>query len=326
MFGKSAQKRIIRDIDKIVSLKEDLDALSWGRVHEIGRALSSKTDQAEQEALGTELMKIAQANMSMYSRMGVMPLTEQALERVVEHVAEDSSQASLKTTSQLTTETSNATQAKEQAADVLDDARNNADIKASSAAEPSLVEEEIVLPSGMTVMEGGLVEAALEHPEQVQEPLCTDTAEPLDQKTAEEFGFALDEVEDFFGTGAPVFEFPASPVGGKVRIELTPVSEVNHAQEKTELADCGNESQAVETAHAATHVPETVQSTQPVAPLTQTNVPTEASKPIEKASAAPLRRDNFARFHHLYESRDGALCVFQDEMGHLVSVKASRLV
>lgn len=71
MFGKSAQKRIIRDIDKIVSLKEDLDALSWGRVHEIGRALSSGVDAKEQDALGAELMKIAQANMSMYSLWGV---------------------------------------------------------------------------------------------------------------------------------------------------------------------------------------------------------------------------------------------------------------
>ena len=32
-----------------------------------------------------------------------------------------------------------------------------------------------------------------------------------------------------------------------------------------------------------------------------------------------------ARFTHLYESRDGALCLFEDEHGHLQAVDSSRL-
>ena len=32
-----------------------------------------------------------------------------------------------------------------------------------------------------------------------------------------------------------------------------------------------------------------------------------------------------ARFSHLYESRDGALCLFEDEFGHLHAVDSSRL-
>lgn len=42
----------------------------------------------------------------------------------------------------------------------------------------------------------------------------------------------------------------------------------------------------------------------------------------EKKSA---RKKQLARFSHLYESRDKKLCVFEDEHGHLTSVRASRL-
>ena len=42
LFGNTPEKRIAREADKVASLKEDLDALSWGRVLDIGRELQSK--------------------------------------------------------------------------------------------------------------------------------------------------------------------------------------------------------------------------------------------------------------------------------------------
>jgi len=39
----------------------------------------------------------------------------------------------------------------------------------------------------------------------------------------------------------------------------------------------------------------------------------------------PPRQRRFARFRNLYESRDGGLCVFEDEHGHLVAVDSSKL-
>ncbi|MEG1435601.1 hypothetical protein [Gordonibacter sp.] len=38
-----------------------------------------------------------------------------------------------------------------------------------------------------------------------------------------------------------------------------------------------------------------------------------------------LKKRSFSRFRSLYESRDGALCVFEDEQGHLVAVDSSKL-
>ena len=43
--------------------------------------------------------------------------------------------------------------------------------------------------------------------------------------------------------------------------------------------------------------------------------PESVAAPKEK----PPRQRRFARFRNLYESRDGGLCVFEDEHGHLVA-------
>lgn len=45
-----------------------------------------------------------------------------------------------------------------------------------------------------------------------------------------------------------------------------------------------------------------------------------------KCSKYTSRRNEFARFRRLYESRDGGLCLFEDEQGRLTAVDASRLV
>lgn len=44
-----------------------------------------------------------------------------------------------------------------------------------------------------------------------------------------------------------------------------------------------------------------------------------------RAKRKAARKQQVARFSHLYESRDRKLCVFEDEHGHLTSVRASRL-
>lgn len=45
----------------------------------------------------------------------------------------------------------------------------------------------------------------------------------------------------------------------------------------------------------------------------------------EHASPAPAKQ-KFATFRSLYSSRDGALCLYEDEQGHIVAVDASKLV
>ena len=73
MFSTSTAKRVAREAEKIVSLKEDMDAVSWTRVLEIGNQLQEGVDEAERVSLARELVSIAQSNRSLYTRLGLDP-------------------------------------------------------------------------------------------------------------------------------------------------------------------------------------------------------------------------------------------------------------
>ena len=73
MFSTSTAKRVAREAEKIVSLKEDMDAVSWTRVLEIGNQLQEGVEEAERIALARELVSIAQTNRSLYTRLGIDP-------------------------------------------------------------------------------------------------------------------------------------------------------------------------------------------------------------------------------------------------------------
>ena len=67
---KSIQSQVKREADKIATRKENLDALSWNRVEEIGQILQDCDDTATLEALGKELVAISQANTSLARKLG----------------------------------------------------------------------------------------------------------------------------------------------------------------------------------------------------------------------------------------------------------------
>ena len=74
MLGKkTAEMRVVREADKIVSMKENVDALSWGRVLEIGKQLPAVETDEERNELSRELIAIAQANVSLSLRLGIDP-------------------------------------------------------------------------------------------------------------------------------------------------------------------------------------------------------------------------------------------------------------
>ena len=50
-----------------------------------------------------------------------------------------------------------------------------------------------------------------------------------------------------------------------------------------------------------------------------------AKQSAQRAERKGVRKHQVAKFTHLYESRDKRLCVFEDEHGHVTSVRASRL-
>lgn len=67
----STEKKVAREADRIVSMKEDVDALSWGRVLEIGKLLRERAVDDEQSECARELVTIAQSNISLANRLGI---------------------------------------------------------------------------------------------------------------------------------------------------------------------------------------------------------------------------------------------------------------
>ena len=241
MFSTSTAKRVAREAEKIVSLKEDMDAVSWTRVLEIGNQLQEGVDEAERVSLACELVSIAQSNRSLYTRLGLDP-------------------------------------------------------------EPS---SSRVMASGIEVMEGGLAEAAIEkrgdrggrRPPIVEAP----SIEPevfVEEPSEADFQVAGVQAEcDLVAKNDPdESDFIEA-------VDPAPVAEPAAQVEATK--------------------PEEPSSTQPQ----QEPRPEPEPKPESVAAPKekPPRQRRFARFRNLYESRDGGLCVFEDEHGHLVAVDSSKL-
>lgn len=405
MFGNGKMKQMIREADKIVSLKQDMDSLSWGRVQEIAKDLQDDPSSDAVEELGRELAVIAQINLSMFSRMGVVPQTMWA--------------------------------------------SNQPAPAAANVAGIVVTDDEskpVVLPSGMEVIEGGLVEAVLENPELATVPLNPVSPTP-GSPVEDELQNALAEESAFLDNPARAFDLdggdadaqqavphPATPqpeaqedglpehddqpaetpqpVEAKPEprevAEPKPMETAEHqaepqpqqpqdsdepqgaapqpefpqaaeqqpagAQPSTRQSDETAEKEppasasdpsarvsgpSIESSDDATAAAgprifpneqteeEGQRDSHPDAPsegagaadgedggATQASVP-EGVEPDGPASCtkedrregdASVPRSQFASFRHIYESRDGGLCVFRDEHGHLVSVRASRLV
>jgi hypothetical protein len=69
---RTTEKAIIRNADRLVSAKENLDALSWSRVEEIAdRLRGGSVGAAECADLARELIAIAQANKSALGKLGL---------------------------------------------------------------------------------------------------------------------------------------------------------------------------------------------------------------------------------------------------------------
>lgn len=238
MFGKSTEKRVAREADKIISLKEDMDAVSWTRVLDIGKLLQEGVDEDERIALAHELMSIAQSNRSLYTRLGIDP-----------------------------------------------------------APAPSRV-----MASGIEVLEGGLAEAAIEERAgQIEERALPSLTAPA----------AIEQ--------EPVADEPSETdfQAAEVQVERELV-----AKNDPDEDDFAEAAQAAASEPAPAVEPETAPTSEVEAEEPEAE---PASEPEPQPASEPAKKCRFACFRNLYESRDGGLCVFEDEHGHLVAVDASKL-
>jgi len=100
-FRKTPEQTIVVEADRIASMKERLDALSWDRVAKIGKILQAGASEEERETLARELVTISQTNTSLLDKLGVTPETlsgvvmPSGIEMLNEDVSQDHGPASL---------------------------------------------------------------------------------------------------------------------------------------------------------------------------------------------------------------------------------------
>lgn len=313
MFGKSTEKRVAREADKIVSLKEDMDAISWTRVLEIGKLLQEGVEEADRVALARELVSIAQSNRSLYTRLGIEPapaparvmasgievleggLAEAAIEERVEQVEKRAlPPVAVPSPAEPEPRADEPSETDFQAAEVQVEcdlvAKNDPDeddfaeaAQAARAGEPA--------------------------PEPVQAPVPA--PEPAPAEPESEPGKPL-TIDELIAAATQLEEAVDELEAAAAEIDEPAASETPAASD--------DPTAPLQPVAAA---PESVPQSEPQ----QTSEPEPAPHPEPQAKPQPklAKKRRFARFRNLYESRDGGLCVFEDEHGHLVAVDSSKL-
>lgn len=304
MFGKSTEKRVAREADKIVSLKEDMDAISWTRVLEIGKLLQEGVEEADRVALARELVSIAQSNRSLYTRLGIEPAPAPArvMASGIEVLEGGLAEAAIE----------------ERVEQVEKRALPPVAVPSPVEPEPRADEpSEIDFQAAEVQVECDLVAK--------NDPDEDDFAEAAHAATAGEPAPAPVQAP----APAPEPE-PDKPL--TIDELIAAATQLEEAVDELEAAAAEIDEPAASEAPATSDDP--TEPLQPVAAAPepapqpqQTPAPESAPQPEPQAKPQPklAKKRRFARFRNLYESRDGGLCVFEDEHGHLVAVDSSKL-
>lgn len=287
MFENAKEKRVMREANRIVSLKEDMDVVSWERVLEIGRLLQEEGGREKCAALGSELVDVARSNLSLFSRFGI-----------------DSSPAAHIMPSGI---------------EVLEGGLAEAALEEQLAAQNESPMDE--------AGEGGSRReiSVPVHPEQLFSK--TRSIESLRSEQSWDELFESSDDEGQRAAFEPESELEPEPVSEAEMFEpeepsamQAPVSE----QEKPAVAAVEQSTEGSARVAVAPQDAAPAESSQASAPKPAPQ-PVSTTQSGQRTEPRRPARERFARFHTLYESRDHSLCVFEDEHGHLVAVDASKL-
>ena len=411
MFGNSAEKRIAREADKVASMKEDLDALSWKRVLEIGRRLQSeKTESIAQ--MGSELVGIAQSNISLAGRLGIgresfegrfMPsgmevleggLVEAALDEHEKSALEEAPEGDFSgddAASSAEAAFAHADSALAELGEVfeVDAAALDAEFEPQEPSDAlvSEIEEDVVSPDPVQLEDAAVMLAEEDAAQRADEnpPIETDAPVPVyadaqDLKDVEQRDCSVEEAAKPVAWPAmPRVERDAEasrdaeateldlPIACEaLKASLTCVSakkagalylavdEVEKAEDSGELEgieesgaplqdavkddsddsddfgggqgpqdDIPAQAADEEAAHASSNSSESEKDSKAEP---ESDGKHSGGKKGKKHRRDGVSKKRFARFRNLYESRDGGLCVFEDENGHLVAVDSTKLM
>ena len=294
----------MREADKIISLKEDMDAISWARVLEIGKILQDGVEEADRVALARELVSIAQSNRTLNVRLGIeaAPSSGRVMASGIEVMEGGLAEAAIEEQ----VESKELSAADEQSAppEPVEPPEPRVSVpvvEAHHAYEPSEIDFQAA---------EGRVECELVAKNDPDEDDFAEAAQAVMSEAAEPEAELVPEPES---------ELEPAP---KPTVSAGPVTLEQLLAATAELEEAVDELAA---ATATLDEPEATDAPEPAAAPDPEPQSAPASAPEPAPAPRPAKKRRFARFRNLYESRDGGLCVFEDEHGHLVAVDSSKL-
>lgn len=313
MFGTTTEKKVAREADRIVSLKEDVDALSWNRVLEIGKQLREQAADDAQIEYARELVAIAQSNISLANRLGIdpAPSSNRIMPSGMEVVEGGFAEAALD-------------KAPQEDAPPAEVATETLKVEFVFDSEPTPeAQSDIVIPIDDEAFARAVASLSDE---------SVPTFEPEEPPVCE-------LVEELHTDAAVPTEKPVEPLGDSINVAEEPTESVEVPVQKPaeepakEPAEKSTEESAKEPDEEPVRADDPIEtSEEPVKESVQECAePIKEPEPIQEEevpqpqSQSQKQKHKFARFRSVYESRDGNLCVYEDDQGHLVAVDASKL-
>lgn len=355
MFGTSTEKKVAREVDRIVSMKEDVDALSWGRVLEIGKLLREPADDGVVAEYARELVTIAQSNLSLAARLGMdaaMP-TGPVLPSGMEVVEGGYAEAALQEAPSTSAPSDVGKRPQRIELPVIELPSIVAAAEVAAPGEPSVpvaspaLDAERLADAASVPATGSLTEPApasvpaVSNIEPVAAPVTpAASAAPVTLPAMPASAPAATPVEPDAApvaeSEAPVVETavaPAEPAGATAIESAGPSCFGADASPASEIpasgpveTNCATSSPTEAFAPIRIEDPEEfARNAEEVGGTEQVDAAASSAYGGDARSSRTLSSERFARFRSLYESQDGSLCVFEDEHGHLVAVDASRL-
>lgn len=329
MFRKSAEQQIMREADRIVSMKEDVDAMSWGRVTEIAKLL--QVDHTEEQRLewARELLSIARTNSWVLDKFGVAAesmagqvipsgieiqqgdryLNEMAAGDLSSAGEQPSAADGAKSDSRVFASTDPLQP--EPGARISSDAACDA-YCACEDAEPKPTADPAASASGGTAPEAIAPEASvidgsfIETKGMLRKKRRAEKRAQREQRDAEAFIIPTARPADDAVFG---FEQIATPALGQ---DATSLDELRGAKPQVQA-----ESASMQAEESASEHPDSID------PCSAGRSEQTADGRSEEAAPGQSPQD-FARFKHLYSNKKGSLCLYEDADGHLVAVDPSR--
>lgn len=312
----------MREADKVVSMKEDIDAMSWSRVGEIAKLL--QVDHTEEQRLewARELLSIARTNSWVLDKFGVS--AENMTGRVIpsgievqqgDRYLSETTAADMPSAEDVPGTMDAPVEAETSAAaSASEDAGATVGATAALAADGLAFETDCGSETGFQLQpepQAGLQSQSKPEPQPASPAPESDgsfieTKGVLRKKRRAEKRSHREKLE------AKSFSIPTAAPPESAALDFEQIATPGFGQDTTSLEELRSRSTVTRASVSFGEIGSGEASS-------------DASRDVDSAEhASGLVPQDIARFKHLCSNKKGSLCLYEDSEGHLVAVDPSR--